>query len=295
MVKKLFLGALFLPLVSFAYFNPGKPAGFVNDYAGMLGVDQKQALETKLAAFEKETSNEISVAIIPSLQGDTIENFAVQLFKDWGVGKKNNDNGVLLLIAKDDRQMRIEVGYGLEGALTDAQSYGIINNDLTPAFRQSDYYGGIDKATNDIIAATRGEYSGSGAAPAATSGGVNPTINQIFGFGWFIFFGLIFLASVLGRSKSWWAGGVLGGILGIVVGLLFGFVFVGIATLAVFIPLGLLFDFVVSRAYQKGKDTGHMPWWIGGRGPRGGGGFGGGGFGGFGGGGSGGGGASGRW
>jgi uncharacterized protein len=297
MAKKFILAALFLPLVAFAYFNPGKPAGFVNDYAGVLSGEQKQLLETKLAAFEKETSNEIAVATIMSLQGDTIENFAVQLFKDWGIGKKNNDNGVLLLIAKDDRQMRIEVGYGLEGALTDAQSYQIINDDLTPAFRQGDYYGGINKATDDIIAATKGEYaSNSGAAPDGILVGMEAVVGRIFGLGWFVLFVFIFLASVLGRSKSWWLGGVLGGILGTAISILAGLVFTGLIALAVFVPLGLIFDFIVSRAYEKGKAAGHIPWWIGGRGPRGGSGGGGfGGFGGFGGGRSGGGGASGSW
>ena len=100
----------------------------------MISAEQKQTLETKLSQFEKDTSNELSVVTIEDLKGDTIENFAVKLFEDWGIGKKDKDNGVLLLIAKNDRQMKIEVGYGLEGALTDAQSFWIIQNVMRPAF-----------------------------------------------------------------------------------------------------------------------------------------------------------------
>jgi len=122
--------------VALAYTNPGSPTGFVNDFAGVFSGEQKATLEQKLVTFEKETSNEITVVTIKALDGDTIENFAVKLFEDWEIGKKDKDNGVLVLLAMDDRQMRIEVGYGLEGALTDAQSFWIINKIMKPAFQQ---------------------------------------------------------------------------------------------------------------------------------------------------------------
>lgn len=270
-----------------AYSNPGQPTGFVNDYAALFSANEKTALEEKLVSFEKESSNEISVVTIASLDGDTIENFAVKLFADWGIGKKDNDNGVLILVARDDRQMRIEVGYGLEGALTDAQSFWIIKNIMTPKFQAGDFYGGIDGAVDKIISATQGEY-----VPETTNSETSGDVwESIIGFGIFFF---IFLASILGRSKSWWAGGVLGGIAGIIIGLIKGFVLLGIISLVILIPAGLLFDFIVSKQYQAGKKRGHIPWWIGGSGRGGGSGFGGG-FGGFGGGMSGGGGASGRW
>jgi uncharacterized protein len=286
MFKKLFLISLLLPLMLFAYSSPGKPVGFVNDFAGVLNSNEKASLEAKLVTFEKDTSNEISVGIINSLDGDTIENYAVDLFKEWGVGKKKNDNGVLLLFAMKDRKMRIEVGYGLEGALTDLQSESIISNDLSPAFKAGDYYYGISRAVDNIILATKGEY-----APQSVPlglGNINwPLVFYVF------FFGMIYLAAILGRSKSWWMGGVLGGLAAFFATLLFGFMLTGLLSFIVFIPLGLLFDFIVSRAYEKGKITGNYPWWIGGVG--GGWGGGGGGFGGFGGGGSGGGGRSGGW
>ena len=134
---------LLIPFVVFAYQNPGIPTGFVNDFAEMLTAEQRQSLEKKINDFEKTTGNELSVVTVSGLGGDTIENFAVKLFEDWGIGKKNKDNGVLLLIARDERQFRIEVGYGLEGALTDARSFWITQNILRPAFQKGDYYGGI--------------------------------------------------------------------------------------------------------------------------------------------------------
>lgn len=271
-----------------AYYYPGDATGFVNDYTGTLSSDQVSELNAKLTSFEQETGNEIAVAMIPSLDGDTIENFAVDLFSGWGIGKKGADNGVLILIAKEDRQMRIEVGYGLEGALTDAQSYWIINNTMKPAFQADDFYAGIDGAVDHIIAATEGEV-----LPSDTSPSSSKNWDAIFTFGFFAF---MWLAAILGRSKSWWLGGVLGGIVGVIIGIIKGFIVIGFISIAVLIPLGLLFDFVVSKQYTKGKATGHVPWWIGGGHGGGRGGFGGGGsFGGFGGGMSGGGGSSGSW
>lgn len=264
----------------------------MNDFASMLNTSQIAQLEAKLSAFEKESSNEISLVIIPSLAGDTIENFAEKLFKEWGIGKAKNDNGVLLLVSRDDRKLRIEVGYGLEGALTDARSYSIIKNTLTPSFRRGDYYGGINSALDDIISATKGEYS------SQKSGGrsLSLSFDDYFWILFYIIGALIWLSSIFARSKSWWAGGVVGGLAGITISILVGFLYIGLVSLVLLIPLGLLMDYLVSRAYQKGKETGHYPWWIGG-GPHSGSGssWGGGGFGGFGGGSSGGGGASGDW
>jgi uncharacterized protein len=280
-----FIIPILLPLVVFAYVNPGKPAGFVNDSAGVLKETERQQLETKLAAFEKNTGNEIAVVIIPDLGGDIIENFSVKLFEEWGIGEKGKDNGILILVARDDRKVRIEVGYGLEGSLTDAQSSWILKNIVVPAFRENNFYGGIDAAVDKIIAATQGEY-----VPGETSKSEG---EQNFDWLFLLLFAPLWLASILGRSKSWWLGGVLGGVAGIIIGLIKGFLYIGLLGIGILIPLGLLFDFLVSRAYGKAKMEGRRPpWWIGG------GGFGGSGrsgFGGFGGGSSGGGGSSSSW
>lgn len=284
-MRRFILLAAFIPLVALAYVNPGKPSGFVNDFAGVLSVQDKAGLETKLQNFKNATGNEISVVLVKSLGGDTVENYANSLFNDWGIGQKGKNNGVLFLAAIDDHEMRIEVGYGLEGALTDAQSYWIEQNEIVPAFKSGDYAGGVSAGLDKIIAAVSGTEqipSASQSQPA----GFRLDGNLIF----FFLFIPVWLASVLGRSKSWWLGGVLGGLAGIVLGLFFGFIFIGLISIFGLAIIGLAFDYFVSKAYQKGKATGHYPWWIGGG--RGGSGRG---FGGFGGGSSGGGGSSSKW
>jgi uncharacterized protein len=285
--KIVFLLTLAIPLIASAYANPGNPTGFVSDFAGMLDAASRTALEAKLAAFAKETGHEIAVAIVPSLGGDTVENFAEKLFKDWGIGKRGTDNGALLLIARDDRKFRIEVGYGLEGALTDAQSFWILKNVLMPAFREGNYASGLDAAAEKIMSAVRGED-----IPTLNPSLQGAKVEWSGDILWLIIVIPMWLASVLGRSKSWHMGGILGGIAGIALGFVFGFLYLGIIAIALLIPLGLLFDYIVSHKYAQSVATHHRPpWWIGGgRGP-----LGGGGFGGFGGGRSGGGGASGNW
>jgi len=282
-----------LPLLVMAYVSPGSPTGHVNDFANILSDDAERVLNSELEQFRTDTSNEIAVVTISSLDGDTIENYAVQLFEEWKIGKADKDNGVLILVAPNEREVRIEVGYGLEGALTDAQSYWIIQEKILPAFREGDYMSGIQGGIGEIIKATRGEY-----VPAAEDGNFQIPIglDNLFDWVWVVFFIPVWLASVLARSKSWWAGGIIGGLIGVVLGVFFEFFYFGLIASALLIPLGLILDYVVSSGYSKAQKTGHYPWWIGGRGGSGGSSWGGGGgFGGFGGGGSGGGGASGRW
>lgn len=276
-----------LPLFVLAYQNPGQPPGFINDFAGMLTSDQRQTIEVKLENFQKETGNELSVVTIADLGGDTIENFAVKLFQDWGIGQKSKDNGVLLLISRDDRQMRIEVGYGLEGALTDAQSFWTINNIIKPAFQAGDYYSGISNGVDKIISITKGEFK----PDTAQSAPSNFNINSVFLIIWLVWIVFVWMGSILARSKSWWGGGVVGGGIALLVGF---FTVISLALLAgiILVPLGLFFDYWVSKRYSQFKETGaRLPWWFGG----GGGSTGSGGWGGFGGGRSGGGGASGGW
>ena len=134
------------------------PPVLVTDLAGVLSPEQKQALENKLVAFDDASSNQIAVVILPTLEDNPIEEYANKLFRTWGIGNKKSRNGVLLLIAIQDKKIRIEVGYGLEGALPDITANSIIDNDIKPAFRQQAYYEGIDKATDDIAKAAVGEY-----------------------------------------------------------------------------------------------------------------------------------------
>lgn len=294
-IAKIFFiaGLLFFGSSAFAYVSPGSPTGYVNDYARLLTAEQKSTLEGQLREFDKTDSTQISVVIVKNLSGDYIENFAEKLFKEWGIGNKEKDNGVLLLVSLEDRKLRIEVGYGLEGALPDATAHTIIQNDITTLFKEGKYYEGIYGGVGAIMKAVKGEYV---AVPQGS--GVTGASGMMF-FIFSIFFVLQWLAAILGRSKSWWFGGVLGGGVGLVAmwfslfGLTFpfGFIFVGVLA-----SLGLLFDYIVSRGYSNAVASGsRAPWWTGGG--TGGSSSGGGGssFGGFGGGSSGGGGASGDW
>lgn len=134
------------------------PPVLVTDLAGVLSPEEKQSLENKLVAIDDSSSNQIAVVILPTLDGNPIEEYATKLFREWGIGNKKTNNGILLLIAIQDRKMRIEVSYGLEGAIPDITSINIIDNDLKPAFRAGAYYDGIDKATDNIAKAAVGEY-----------------------------------------------------------------------------------------------------------------------------------------
>lgn len=153
-----FAGVLFFLVLSFQALAAELPqlTGRVVDAADMIDAGTEAALVQKLADFEKKGSDQIVVATVPDLGGQDIESYANRLFRAWGLGQAGENNGVLLLLARDDRKMRIEVGYGLEGTLTDLHSKLIIENDLVPAFRAGDFSGGIAKAVDDIIMVLEG-------------------------------------------------------------------------------------------------------------------------------------------
>lgn len=134
-------------------------SGRVVDEAGVLNHETLNYLNNLLKAHEDSTSNQIAVLIIQSLEGEVLEDYSLRVAETWGLGQEDRDNGVLLLISLGDRKLRIEVGYGLEGALTDALSNNIIRNEITPAFRIDDYNEGVRAGTEAIIAAIKGEYS----------------------------------------------------------------------------------------------------------------------------------------
>lgn len=153
----LFGFCLCLPVL-FALQVLPRPDGYVTDRAGLLSPAEETDLEAALRAFEKKTSNQVVVAILPSLEGDSLEDFSIRLAETWKVGQKGRDNGAIFLIFKNDRKMRIEVGYGLEGALTDALAGQIISGVVAPYFRKGDYSGGILAGTDAIMKATQGEF-----------------------------------------------------------------------------------------------------------------------------------------
>lgn len=291
-MKIIFNVILFTLLFSqsaYAYQSPGAPQGFVNDFAGVLSQASRQELEQSLDTFAKEKNHEIAIVTIKTLDGDAIEEYANRLFREWGIGTKKNNNGVLFLAAIDDRKMRIEVGYGLEGALTDLESKHIQDDVVRPLFRNNDYSAGIAEGAKAIMQAIEGEIV---ALPRANG----QWANGIMRYGGEIFF-LLFLfgswiVSILGRTKSWWLGGVLGGLGGALAWFFSG----GWYWVAILGFGGLFFDYFVSKNYKSHLADHHPAWWAGGAWggwDRWGGG--GGGFGGFGGGSSGGGGSSSSW
>ena len=237
---------------------PPQPNKLVNDYTNTLGAEQVQRLERKLVAFDDSTSTQIAVVVMQSTGQYDIADYGVRLAQRWGIGGKEHNNGILLLVALGDRAVTIQTGYGVEGAVPDAIAYRIIENEIKPPFRQGDYFTGIDRATDALIAYTKGEYK----APPRKQGDVGGLGSLVP-----IFIIIVVLVTLLGRS----GGGGKGG----------GKVMDGRGA------SDLLWWTLLSGMGRGGRGGG-----FGG----GGGGFsGGGGFGGFGGGGFGGGGASGRW
>jgi len=138
--------------------TPPNPPKLVNDYANILTPDQNQALERKLYQFDDTTSNQVTVVIVPRLDGKDIADVAIELGRSWGVGNKKSNNGVVLLISVEDRKLNISPGYGLEKLLPDLTCQQIIENIIVPDFKGNDYYAGIDQGTDAIIQATKGEF-----------------------------------------------------------------------------------------------------------------------------------------
>jgi uncharacterized protein len=147
------LALLFCAFAGAAWAEFTFPAltGRVVDAANILNAGQRAALEQKLAAQEAKTTDQFVVATVPSLEGTDIADYGNRLFRHWQLGQKDKDNGALLLVAPNEKQVRIEVGYGLEGVLTDAVASTIIRTAIVPAFRNGDFAGGIDKGADAVI------------------------------------------------------------------------------------------------------------------------------------------------
>jgi uncharacterized protein len=147
-----------------------RPIGHVNDFAGVLTEDDRSYLEDFLRALERDTSAEVVVVTVTSLDGSTIEEYAVRLFADWGIGDAAKDNGVLLLVAPAERQVRIEVGYGLEGSLPDGLAGEIIRTAVVPEFREGNLRRGIGRGLDRISRIVRGDRSAAPPAPVEAQG-----------------------------------------------------------------------------------------------------------------------------
>ncbi len=280
---------LFLPGQATALEVPALQ-GYVNDYAGLISPEAKAKLENDLRAFEQSDSTQVVILTIPSLEGEDLEGFSIRVATTWKIGQQTKDNGVLLLVAKQERKIRIEVGKGLEGVLTDLLSGRIIDLVIKPNFKRGDYSGGFVAGVAAIIDATRGEFKGDAQGPAAQHKKGAPSFFTLL-----LFLGILLL--FLGSLSR-----ILGGITGaaglpLITNL--GLFPLGLTALIILGLIGFGLGFMLPALFSAGRgSSGSGPWFGGGFFGSGGGGWSGGGSdGGFSGGGGdfGGGGASGDW
>ena len=161
MLKDLALFVLLFTAFSsslYALDIPKRPSTYVTDQAGLLSPDARARLEQVLSAYERQTTNQVVVLTLPSLEGEALEDFSIRLAEAWKVGQQDRDNGVIFLIAQAEREIRIEVGYGLEGVLPDALAGQIIYQEVAPYFRAGKFEEGISRGVLAILRATQGEY-----------------------------------------------------------------------------------------------------------------------------------------
>lgn len=248
----------------------------VVDLSGTLSSEQQQALEQRLSEFEARKGSQVAVLLVPGTQPEAIEQYAIRVAEQWKLGRKKIDDGAILVVAKNERALRIEVGYGLEGALNDATAKRIIDDIIVPYFRQGDFYGGINSGVDAMMRVIDGEPL---PAPVKSAANLNP--DGAAGLLPLLFFAAVIVGGILRSLFGRFAGAVAtGGVLGLAAWLLLGLAAAAMAAL-----IGFVLTLVGGRMGSG---------WHGGGGTFGGSRSGGGGFQG-GGGGFGGGGASGRW
>ncbi|MEW5772546.1 MAG: TPM domain-containing protein [Thermodesulfobacteriota bacterium] len=167
----LVLAALLFAAAPVLALDPPALTGRVNDLAGMMSPEARARVEAVLADLERTDTTQVAVLTVPSLEGDSIEEFSLRVAEKWGLGQKGRDNGALVLVAKADRKMRIEVGYGLEGRLTDLLAGRIIDNVMAPRFKAGDFDGGFIAAAEAVAGAARGEFKAESKRRRSSGGG----------------------------------------------------------------------------------------------------------------------------
>lgn len=225
--------------------------GLVNDYANIISDSTEASLEEQLQAVASSTDGaELAVVTIPSLTKYPIEAVAQEFFDTWEVGKASKDNGVLLLVAVEDREVRIQTGYGSEVVITDSVAGQIIRNDITPSFKEGDYDTGITQGVTKLLVYLQdptlipdtADTGGNTEESSWDVGLVVFLLYLIFAFG---IGGASYAAAFVGRSKAWWPGGVVGFILGALIGQITGGIAFGL--------FGLLLDYILSKNYHTWK------------------------------------------
>ena len=185
------------PVLMAAEVIPPVPTQFFNDYAGVMTKAAAEQLNARLQQFERDTSNQILVVIYPKMESDSsIEDYSVRVAQTWKVGQKGKDNGAVLFVFTGDRRMFLQVGYGLEGALPDATAKQIIDTEITPKLKQGDFAAGLAVGIDAIIAATKGEYKGTGKTVGQQN--QNPASGVLVA----VLVGIFILMSILRRASG---------------------------------------------------------------------------------------------
>jgi uncharacterized protein len=204
MMAHKFCGTLGLTLVLSAGLHgaeviPPRPAHYFNDYAGIIPPAVAGQLDRQLEQFERDTTNQMLVVVYPRMESkSSVADYAVRVAQAWGVGQKGKDNGAVLFVFMQERQLYIQVGYGLEGALPDGLCHLIVANELQPRFRSGDYAGGLQSAVNAMLAAARGEYRGTGRTHAEAR----------LDLGWPVGVAFLLLISVFAYLNRYWRSAV---------------------------------------------------------------------------------------
>jgi uncharacterized protein len=176
-----------LPVAGYCLEVP-KLQGYVNDYAGMISPSVKSKIEEGLRAFEQSDSTQIVILTVPSLEGENLDEFGIKVAETWKIGHLGKDNGVIFIVSKEERKIRIEVGRGLEGKLTDLMTGRIIDQVIKPRFKQEDFSGGFVAGVSALIAATRGEFKAGPRQPRRRQKDFPPLLTFLLFFGIFILF-----------------------------------------------------------------------------------------------------------
>ncbi|MFA6540834.1 MAG: TPM domain-containing protein [Bacteroidota bacterium] len=200
---------------TFSFSQPDVPSikDPVTDLTNTLSPEQYQLLRSQILQFEDSTSNQLVLVMIPTLDGGEIRDYGIQVLEQNKIGQKGKDNGILLLVVKDDRKVSIEVGYGLEGVLTDAVCNQIIRNEILPQFRDGNYYEGVSSAVASIVLVTKGEYAADRKSKRKQSDWFSVIITFIIIISFISFFGRGRRQSLSSRGANaiWWGGGLGGG------------------------------------------------------------------------------------
>jgi uncharacterized protein len=240
---------------------------YINDYANFLSSEKQAELNQELGNYFASTSNQVVFVSVNNLDGDYIEHYSIKLAEKIKAGDSKKDNGVILLVSKNDRQFRIEVGYGLEPVLTDGFSNQILQKTLKPNFQKGDYEAGISESLNQIIQVLNQDPNlqiSSNNSNSSFFDWLNP---EVIFLGFFFLISILqWIGAILSRTKSWWLGGIIGFVVGAISFLFLSFIFAWF--ISVFLSLlGFIFDYFVSKNYiwhvNNPTRRGPPNWWAG--------------------------------